>query len=102
MKDIIDSLVNLTLDHEIEWNTIDKLIVNGEPYVHFRHILIDQSYFTKYNDKTFVILYGEALNWIDQSTIRQFFFQQIEDNAITDIDFPIKDIVKLHTIIQIA
>ncbi len=102
MTNIIDSLVNLTLEHEIEWNTIDKLIVNGEPYIHFQHILINQSYFTKYNNKIFVILYGEALNWIDKSTIRQFFFQQIEDNIITDIDAPMKDVVKLHTIIQIV
>ncbi|EHG11699.1 hypothetical protein [Streptococcus intermedius] len=99
---IINKLSTLTLNHQIKWNTIDHLTVRGTPYSQqFQHILPDKSFFTKYEGKTFVVLYGEIRDFFRNRTIENYFLQEIQGETIEDVNVPEEDIIKLHTIISL-
>lgn len=102
-KELVDKLCNLTLQHQLNWKSIDQLNVNGIPYSnHFQHILGQQSFFTKYENKVIIVLYGEVTDWVDHHKIRHYYLQELTDNTPVTIEAPVRDIAKLHTLIQIV
>ena len=102
-NEMIDQLCNLTIDKELRWQTIDNLIVDGRPYSqHFQHILPNKSFFTEYNGKEIVVLYGEMGGLFDDQIIGQYLIQEISGNQIYQLEVPEQNIVKLHTIITLS
>lgn len=102
-NEIIDQLCNLTIDKKVQWQTIDNLIVNGRPYSqHFQHVLSNKSFFTEFNGKTIVVLYGEMGGIFDEQIISKYFIQEISDNQVNQLEVPEQNIVKLHTIVTLS
>ena len=102
-NELINQLCNLTIDKELKWQTIDNLIVNGQPYSeHFQHVLPKKSFFTDYNGNKIVVLYGEMGAIFDEQIIGQYFIQEISGDQISQLEVPEKTIVKLHTIITLS
>ncbi|MCO4527329.1 hypothetical protein QM369_00240 [Streptococcus lutetiensis] len=103
MKEFIDNLCQLTVKKQITWETIHHLNVHGEPYSQqFQHILPDKSFFTNYDGRTLIVLYGEVRDFIRSETVRRYFFQELVGDEIQRLKAPESEVIKLHTIITIT
>ncbi|MGT2961112.1 hypothetical protein [Streptococcus caballi] len=103
MTNLIDELCELTVKHQLNWTTIDNLIIHGQPYSErFQHILTNKSFFTSYKDQTIIVLYGEVRDFINQRTVANFFLQTYTNGHVEKLEFPEVDIVKLHTLITLS
>lgn len=103
MENLIDELCTLTIKHDLKWDTIDHLIIDGQPYYQkFQHILADKSFFTSYKGQTIIVLYGEVRDFLRQRTVSNFFLQTYVNGQIKRLEFPEVEIVKLHTLISLS
>ncbi|CRQ98852.1 TPA: hypothetical protein TVW26_001807 [Streptococcus equi subsp. equi] len=102
MTPSIDLLCQLTVEKQLFWETIDKLIVNESPYSQqFQHILPNKSFFTEFDSEIIIVLYGEVKDLFSDRIKKGYYLQTLIDNTIEKVNAPEVDVVKLHTLITI-
>lgn len=102
MNPSIEQLCQLTVEKQLSWKTIDKLIVNEIPYsLQFQHMLPNKSFFTEIDSKIIIVLYGEVKDLLQNRIKKVYYLKILIDNNIQPIDAPEVDVVKLHTLITI-
>ncbi|MCK1204048.1 hypothetical protein [Streptococcus uberis] len=103
MDNLINELVTLTIEKKIKWNTIDHLFIDGHAYSdNFQHIIANKSFYTNYQNKIVIVLYGEVRDFWNQRTVSNFFIQFYSDGKIEKLKFDEHEIVKLHTLITLT
>ncbi|OFI46727.1 hypothetical protein BG262_02710 [Floricoccus penangensis] len=109
---LINELRTETLNHKIQWKTINdpnvKLMINGTPLAEqYQHINPNNSYFGVYKNQTYVLLYGEILDLFSNSLHSQIFLNtviNIEDNQSlkTVEDVSQKELFELKALIEMG